>query len=86
LGLALRWQLPNAEVWPLAYPVPAMYLGFFGVLGFLFDLILFAKHDEHIAYGAHLGGFLSGLLIAAIITTIYPTLYAYERASRKDCI
>lgn len=86
LGLALRWQLPDVQVWPLAYPVPAMYLGFFGVLGFIGDLKLFADHDQKIAYGAHLGGFLSGLLIAAIITTLYPTAYQYERASRQDCI
>ena len=86
LGLALRWQLPDVEVWPLAYPVPPMYLGFFAVLGFLGDLKLFADHDQQIAYGAHLGGFLSGLLIAAVITTIYPTVYQYNRASRKDCI
>ena len=86
LGLAIRWQLPDAEIWPLAYPVPAMHLGFFAVIGFIGDLMLFANHDEQIAYGAHLGGFLSGLLIAAVITTIYPTAYKYERASRKDCI
>jgi len=86
LGLALRWQLPDAEIWPLAHPVPPMYLGFFAVLGFLGDLKLFADHDQKIAYGAHLGGFLSGLLIAAIITTVYPTAYKYERASRKDYI
>lgn len=86
LGLALRWQLPDVEVWPLAYPVPPMHLGFFALIGFMGDLILFANHEQHIAYGAHLGGFLSGLLIAAIITTIYPTVYQYDRASRKDCI
>jgi membrane associated rhomboid family serine protease len=84
LGIALRWQLPNAEVWPLAYPVPAMQLGLFAVVGIVGDLLLFANHDQHIAYGAHLGGFLSGLLIAAVITTIYPTHYKYERASRID--
>jgi membrane associated rhomboid family serine protease len=84
LGIALRWQLPNAEVWPLAYPVPAMQLGLFAVVGFVGDLLLFANHDQHIAYGAHLGGFLSGLLIAAVITTIYPTLYEYERATREN--
>ena len=86
LGLTLRWQLPEVEVWPLAYAVPPMQLGLVGVVGFLGDLLLFANHDQHIAYGAHLGGFLSGLLIAAIITTIYPTPYAYERSRRKDCI
>jgi membrane associated rhomboid family serine protease len=86
LGLALRWQLPWAEVWPLAQPVPPMYLALFAVFGFVGDLMLMSDHDTHIAYGAHLGGLLSGVLIAAILTTIYPTLYAYERSRRKDCI
>ncbi|MGD9636625.1 MAG: rhomboid family intramembrane serine protease [Pirellulales bacterium] len=86
LGLALRWQLPDVEVWPLAYPIPSMHLGFFALIGFMGDLILFANHEKHVAFGAHLGGFLSGLLIAAILTTIYPTAYQYERATRKDCI
>lgn len=86
LGLALRWQLPWAEVWPLAQPVPPMYLALFAVFGFVGDLMLMTDHDTHIAYGAHLGGLLSGMLIAAIITTIYPTLYAYERSRQKDCI
>lgn len=84
LGMALRWQLPNAEVWPLAYPVPPIQLGLFAVVGFVGDLVLFANHDQHIAYGAHLGGFLTGLLIAAVITTIYPTHYAYERGARRS--
>ncbi len=83
LGLALRWQLPYAEVWPLAHPVPPMQLGAFAIVGFIGDMLLLANHDEHIAYGAHLGGFLSGVAIAAVITTVYPTLAAYERAGRK---
>lgn len=86
LGLALRWQLPDAKVWPLAYPVPPIQLGGFAIMGFMLDLYLLANREQHIAIGAHLGGFLSGLLIAAIVTTIYPTLYSHERASRKDCI
>lgn len=84
LGLALRWQLPYAEVWPLAHPVPPMQLGAFAVVGFVGDLLLFANHDEHIAYGAHLGGFLSGVAIAAVVTTMYPTLHAYQRTARKN--
>lgn len=86
LGLALRWQLPWAEVWPLAFPVQPIHLAFLAIVGFILDLIRMSNHDEEIAYGAHLGGFLSGLLIAAIITTIYPTIYAYERSRRKNCI
>jgi len=86
LGLALRWQLPWPDVWPLAHPVPPLQLGAFAVLGFVGDMLLMANHDEHIAYGAHLGGFLSGVAIAAVITTVYPTLVAYERAGRKKSI
>ncbi len=86
LGLALRWQLPWAEVWPLAHPVPPLQLGAFAVVGFVGDLLLFANHEQHIAYGAHLGGFLSGVAIAAVITTVYPTHSAYQRASRRKRI
>ncbi|MCI0333861.1 MAG: rhomboid family intramembrane serine protease [Planctomycetes bacterium] len=83
LGLALRWQLPFADVWPLAHPVPPMQLGAFAVIGFVGDMVLLATHDEQIAYGAHLGGLLTGITIAAAITTIYPTISGYNRASRK---
>ena len=60
LGLALRWQLPWAEVWPLAHPVPPLQLGVFALVGFIGDMALLADHSAHIAYGAHVGGFLSG--------------------------
>ena len=46
-----------------------MQLGAFAVIGFIGDMYLLANHDQHIAYGAHLGGFLSGVVIAAIVTT-----------------
>jgi len=82
LGLALRWQLPWAEVWPLAHPVPPMQLGVFALVGFVGDMALLSDHSAHIAYGAHVGGFLSGLAIAAVLTTIYPTRIAFDRARR----
>jgi membrane associated rhomboid family serine protease len=82
-GLALRWQLPWPEVWPLAHPVPPVRLAAFAALGFLADMYFLANHGQGIAYGAHAGGFLSGLGIAAIVTTIYPTVGAYERAGLK---
>lgn len=84
VGLAVRWPMPNVEVWPLAHAVPPIHLGLFGILGFLGDLILFANHDQHIAYGAHLGGFLAGVAIAAVVTTVYPTLHAYEKTFRAN--
>jgi membrane associated rhomboid family serine protease len=82
-GLALRWQLPWPEVWPLAYPVPPIQLAAFAILGFLGDMYFLANHGQGIAYGAHAGGFLSGLATAAIVTTIYPTVGAYEKANQK---
>lgn len=83
LGLAVQWQLPYAEVWPLAHPVPPMQIAAFAILGFVGDIMLLARHDQQIAYGAHLGGLLTGVIIAALITTIYPSLEAYHRTSRS---
>jgi membrane associated rhomboid family serine protease len=82
LGLALQWRLPYAEVWPLAHPVPPIQLAAFALVGFVGDMILLARHDQHIAYGAHLGGLLTGVVIAGFVTTIYPTVESYHRASR----
>jgi rhomboid family protein len=79
MGLALRWQLPNVRVWPIAYPVPPMRLVILGVIGFVGDVVLFQMKSDHIAHGAHLGGLLTGLAIAAVITTVYPTLAWYQR-------
>jgi membrane associated rhomboid family serine protease len=84
LGLAVQWRLPYAEVWPLAHPVPPMQVAAFAILGFIGDMVLLARHDQQIAYGAHLGGLLTGVIIAAVITTIYPTVEAYNRPLRKN--
>jgi membrane associated rhomboid family serine protease len=83
LGLAVQWHLPYAEVWPLAYPVPPAQVAVFALLGFVGDMVLLARRDEQIAYGAHLGGLLMGVTIAAIITTVYPTIDAYHRGARR---
>jgi membrane associated rhomboid family serine protease len=83
LGLAVQWRLPYADVWPLAHPVPPMQVAAFAILGFIGDMVLLARHDEQIAYGAHLGGLLTGVVIAATITTLYPSIEAYSRSSRK---
>jgi membrane associated rhomboid family serine protease len=83
LGLALRWQLPDPDVWPLAHPVPPLQLGAFAVVGFIGDMYFLTDHTQHIAFGAHVGGFLSGLAIAAVVTTVYPTRAAYERGGRR---
>jgi len=82
VGLALRWQLPYAEVWPLAYPVPPIQLVAFAIIGFIGDMLLLMRRDQQIAYGAHLGGLFAGIFVAAVVTTIYPTLGTYERGRR----
>jgi rhomboid family protein len=69
-GLALQWQLPWADVWPLAYRVPPAQLGVFAVLGFLADIYFLGDRSQHIAFGAHAGGFICGVVIAAIVATI----------------
>jgi membrane associated rhomboid family serine protease len=79
LGLALRWRLPPAFVWPLAYPIPPLQLGAIAVVVFIVDLFRLANQSQTIAYGTHLGGCLSGLLIAAVLTTIYPNLEDFRR-------
>jgi membrane associated rhomboid family serine protease len=83
LGLALRWQLPWSEVWPLAYPVPPIRLGAFALVGFAGDVFFLTNRDQGIAYGAHVGGFLAGLAIALAVTAIYPTLQSYNRAGLR---
>jgi membrane associated rhomboid family serine protease len=80
LGLALRWQLPWPDVWPIAHPIPPMQLGAFAVLGFIGDVHLLANQAQHIiAYGAHVGGFLCGFTIAVIITSVYPSVARFSR-------
>jgi membrane associated rhomboid family serine protease len=81
LGLALRWQLPWPDVWPLAHPIPPLQLAAFAVLGFIGDMYFLTTSDQQpIAYGAHVGGFLCGLAIAIVITAIYPTLQRFDRS------
>jgi membrane associated rhomboid family serine protease len=80
LALAIRWTLPWPDIWPLAHPIPPMQLGAFAVLGFIADVVLITNRDHHIAYGAHVGGFISGFAIATLITAVYPTPTRFERA------
>jgi membrane associated rhomboid family serine protease len=84
LGLALRWQLPWATVWPLAYAVPPLQLAAFAVIGFVGDVYFLANRGQDIAYGAHVGGLLCGFAIAALVTTVYSTRSAYEQAVRRQ--
>jgi membrane associated rhomboid family serine protease len=82
-GLALRWQLPWPDVWPLAHPIPPLQLGAFALVGFLVDVYFLANQGQRIAYGAHAGGFVSGVAIAAVVTSMYPDHADYRRPKKK---
>jgi membrane associated rhomboid family serine protease len=67
LGMAMRWQLPDPHVWPLARPVPPGQLALVGVAGVVIDYTsLMSQAPSNVAYGAHLGGFVGGLLLTAV--------------------
>lgn len=76
-GLALRWQLPDPDVWPLAHPIPPLQLAAFAVVGIVFDVYSLMNQNVGIAFGAHIGGFLSGMLIAAVISFFYHSQRAW---------
>ena len=70
--LVVRWDIPPVTVWPLAGAIPAGRLAFLAVFNFILDTGAFASHSqEHVAYGAHVGGFLGGALVAMIIATVW---------------
>jgi membrane associated rhomboid family serine protease len=67
LGLAARWHLPDPHIWPIARPVPPSRLALVGGIGVAMDYYsLMSGSEDHIAYGAHIGGFTTGLLLAAL--------------------
>lgn len=83
LAIAVRWTLPNPDVWPLAYPIPPRQMAAFGVVGFGIDCYYLMSHaEDNIAFGAHIGGFVSGFLIAWVLTQRYPTADNYTKAGR----
>lgn len=69
LGMALRWRLPNPDVWPIAHPVPQERLVIFAILGILMDISGILGNDSGIAFGAHVGGFIGGVILG---TTFIP--------------
>ena len=83
LGLALRWQLPNPDVWPLAHPIPPLQLGALAVVGLVFDGISIIETEQPIAYGAHLGGVAAGFAAALLLTQIFATASDYDRLRRR---
>lgn len=69
--LAFKWELPWPHVWPIARPVPPKQLAAVAVVGFLFDVLSLGDKVSHIAYGAHVGGFLAGVTSALVVTTLW---------------
>lgn len=69
LGMALRWQLPKPDVWPIAEPIAPERLMILAVVGLVIDVSGIVGQYGGIAYGAHVGGFIGGAVIA---TTIIP--------------
>jgi membrane associated rhomboid family serine protease len=67
LGMAVRWQLPEPHVWPMARPIPPAQLAMLGILGLAMDFMGFMGGSLGVAYGAHLGGFIGGLVLGAAV-------------------
>lgn len=82
VGLALRWRLPDADVWPLAAPVSPLRMMVFALVGFLGDVWGLQSMGQGtlggIAHGAHIGGFLSGVCIAFVVTSCWATHERYR--------
>ncbi|WP_162051113.1 MULTISPECIES: rhomboid family intramembrane serine protease [unclassified Lentimonas] len=69
LGMALRWRLPDPDVWPISSPISQERLMLFAALGILMDVSGIIGNDAGIAFGAHIGGFIGGLFLG---TTLIP--------------
>jgi membrane associated rhomboid family serine protease len=67
-----RWELPPATVWPLDGPQPPARLVLVALFSFMMDSQSFFGHAQtHVAFGAHVGGFVGGGLLAMIVATFY---------------
>jgi len=67
LGMAVRWSLPDPDIWPMARPIQPAQLAAFGILGLILDYMGFLGGNLGVAYSAHLGGFLGGLVLGALV-------------------
>lgn len=68
LGLAVRFRLPEPQVWPMSRPIPPGHLAVLAAFGVLMDYVgLMDLNGSRIAYGAHIGGFTTGLFLTALL-------------------
>ncbi|MGB0371619.1 MAG: rhomboid family intramembrane serine protease [Opitutales bacterium] len=66
-GMAMRWRLPNPDVWPIAEPIPQERLMILAGFGILMDISGVIGQSGNIAYGAHIGGFICGMFLATVV-------------------
>lgn len=67
LAMAVRWHLPDPEIWPMDRPVPPAQLAVLGIMGLVIDYMGFLGGNLGVAYSAHLGGFVGGLVLGAVV-------------------
>ena len=67
LGMAVRWQLPDPQVWPMSRSIPPGQLAALGVIGLVMDFMGFMGGTLGVAYGTHLGGFVGGMVLACTL-------------------
>lgn len=68
-AMAMRWRLPNPDVWPISHPIAQERLMAFASLGIFLDISGLLNNDCGIAFGAHIGGFVGGFILG---TTVIP--------------
>jgi membrane associated rhomboid family serine protease len=77
LGMAVRWHLPDPEIWPMDRPIPPTQLAVLGIMGLTMDYMGFLGGNLGVAYSAHLGGFVGGIVLGSVVVPM-PRL-AYRR-------
>jgi membrane associated rhomboid family serine protease len=70
--LAFRWRVPSGEVWPFTdWSLRPRGLALLAGLNFVLDTGSFINHSrEHVAFGAHVGGFLGGVAMAIVVSML----------------
>jgi len=66
LGMAVRWHLPDPDIWPMTRPIPPSQLAVLGIMGLAMDYMGFLGGNLGVAYSAHLGGFVGGIMLGAV--------------------
>jgi len=78
LGMAVRWHLPDPDIWPMNRPIPPTQLAVLGIMGLAMDYMGFLGGNLGVAYSAHLGGFVGGIVLGSIAVPM-PRLAHHRR-------